>query len=402
MKGNENWNFSNLEIGDDVICSFSKDGTYYKNEIGKIRYMEIPRLICIEFENHIGGHSGGSQANRYMGKPGHCWNFYIYDSYKLTLRKVGDEEDKGVTRWWRVGGKLVKESLEIEYKCKQCGWNGVLEVLELPSIVQCPSCGTKNDVWLDGTPIPPRHKKFNKNEAHVYKLYEKLGISDAVHSSARKIYKKYNLEKLKFTDRSKLKKEIQIDTSELDEPFNKMKISLRFIFKEGKNLRGGVDRIGPDEFNLYIYHQCKNIGRTLAHELTHIHQIYLRGRHFKTNKENEPILRQSEQSPSLMSAYVRLRQKKVKTQKEFLDEIKKLPKYKRCKEIINNPGSSKKDKDIASNFIKKVDKMYPLFVNENSSENVDIKINVENKNYLIDNLIEKLSLIVKKRKTKMG
>lgn len=203
------------------------------------------------------------------------------------------------------------------------------------------------------------HNFFNKE-----KINEKLGISDAVHDSARIIYHNYNIEKYKNMDRTNLKKEIEIDTSKLKDPFNKMKISLRFIHKENKNLKGGIDRIGPNEFNLYIYSQCKNVSRTLAHELSHIHQVYLRGKHYKTDKEIEPILRKSEQSPSLMSAYTMLRQKKVKTKEEFLEAIKKLPKYKKCIAILEDPEKSKKDKQIARNFMRKVDKLYPLLVKE--------------------------------------
>jgi len=43
-------------------------------------------------------------------------------------------------------------------------------------------------------------------------------------------------------------------------------------------------------------------------------------------------------------------------------------------------------------------KKYNEFIRE--SDNLDVKINVEGKNYLVEQLIENLSLVVKKRKTK--
>jgi hypothetical protein len=218
-------------------------------------------------------------------------------------------------------------------------------------------------------------KKFNNIEDYYsylnldksYSINEKLGISDVVFETARHIYEKYNLMKYE-RDRSKIKKErIPIDTSDCQDPFNKMNIGINFFFKQGakKGVHGGVDRKDANSFELYIYQTCNNIARTLSHELDHVYQIFLRGKHYSTDKSMKSALRKSEQSPSIMSIYVQLIQKGVKNKEDFIKKLQELPKYKKYVKILNNKDQHPKNKRIAQKMIRKMHKLWDLFSEEN-------------------------------------
>lgn len=60
----------------------------------------------------------------------------------------------------RTSGK-GKIKMIIDYKCYECDYIG--EVQEVNKKVICPTCGTINDVWLEGEEPPENHKqKANK------------------------------------------------------------------------------------------------------------------------------------------------------------------------------------------------------------------------------------------------
>lgn len=99
---NESWNdidFSDLKVGDEVICTFTKFGTIYENIKGTIKFLIPFKLIGIEFEEKVKGHSGGRL--NYEGKDGHCWNFYSDDTFNLSLKKIEDENMK--IKWYKNG-----------------------------------------------------------------------------------------------------------------------------------------------------------------------------------------------------------------------------------------------------------------------------------------------------------
>jgi hypothetical protein len=203
-------------------------------------------------------------------------------------------------------------------------------------------------------------KKYND-----FILNEKLGIAEVVYKIAKDIYDKDNLKKYEERKRDHIRDTLVIDTSKLDEPFNKIELKIMFYpTKRPKKIHGGVDRISENEFNLYIYQHCNNIPRTLTHELDHIYQIFLRKKHYNTDKDMPSSLRKSEQSPTLMSIYTQLIQRGVESKEDFIEKLKKLPKYKRYIKIIDNKEASAKDKKIANKMIRKMHKMYALFTKE--------------------------------------
>jgi hypothetical protein len=252
-------------------------------------------------------------------------------------------------------------------------------------------------------------------------LNEKLGVADIVYQTAIDIYENYNLEWYQRVKRDHINKAIIIDTKNLKSPFNEMKLVLYFDNKERpKNVRGGIDRIEVNAFNVYIYYTSKNVFRTLAHELDHVYQVFLRKKHFATNKDKTPSpFRKSEESPQMMSVYALLLQKDIKSKKDFIEKLSKLPTYKKYKKILEDEKETPAHKRIAERMIKKMSKLYAFFsedikeqknikymgvLNEQdalSGKTTDIKISVqaENKN-LLQKLSDDLSLIVKKRKLK--
>jgi len=198
-------------------------------------------------------------------------------------------------------------------------------------------------------------------------LNEKLGVSDVVFETAKLIYEKYNLMEYE-NNRNNIKRERMIvDTSDFPEPFNKMKIAIIFFYKQGikKGIHGGVDRKDINAFELYIYQTCNNIARTLAHELNHIYQIYLRKKHYNTDKTMKSALRKSEQSPSIMSVYVQLLQRGIKDKNDFIEKLQDLPKYKKYVKILNDKDQPPKNKRIAQKMIRKMHKLWDLFSEEN-------------------------------------
>jgi len=197
-------------------------------------------------------------------------------------------------------------------------------------------------------------------------INERLGIADVVYRVAKDIYEKYKINRYEERDRSNVKDVIAIDTSTLEEPFSKM-LHLNIIFaptKRPKNVHGGMDRINEKSFNIYIYQHCNNVPRTLTHELDHVYQVFLKGKHYKTDKDIRSSLRKSEESPTLMSIYTQLIQRGVDSKKDFLDKLKRLPKYKKYVTILEDPKETVKHKKIAREMIKKMYKMYPLFIEE--------------------------------------
>jgi hypothetical protein len=242
------------------------------------------------------------------------------------------------------------------------------------------------------------YEQFNQS------VNEKLGISRVIYDTAKLIYDIYNLYKYEGINRDNCEDKIPINSSLLPSPFNDMILTLKFKkTKRPKHVHGGMDKINENEFDLYIYHHCNNLPRTLTHELNHIYQVFLRGKHYIKKKGESSALRKSEQSPTLMSIYTQLQQRGVTSQKDFIEKLQALPKYKKYVKIIKDPEQNKRSRYIASKMIKKMHKIYDLF-----TENLDpptgitndIKINVVGKNYIVDRLINNLSLIVKKRKMK--
>jgi len=201
-------------------------------------------------------------------------------------------------------------------------------------------------------------------ESHV--INEKLGISDVVYRTAEKIYEDYNLEWYQRAKRDNIKKAIIIDTKELESPFNEMRLVLYFDNKERpKNVRGGIDRIKAESFNVYIYYTSKNVFRTLAHELDHVYQVFLRKKHFSTDKDKTPSpYRKSEESPQMMSVYALLLQKDIKSKKDFIEKLNKLPTYKKYKKILVDEKETPEHKRIANKMLRKMDKLYGLFQND--------------------------------------
>jgi len=197
-------------------------------------------------------------------------------------------------------------------------------------------------------------------------LNEKLGVSDVVYRTAEKIYAQKNLKKweTKFS-RSNLKGKMTLDTKEYEAPFNEMNLVIHFTNNERpKNRHGGMDRIDQNTYDIYIYHHCNNVFRTLAHELDHVYQVYLKKERYKTNFAKPSVLRKSEQSPIMMSVYTQLKQRGVKSKEEFIEKLMKLPKYKKYVEILDDPKQSNKNKAVADKMIKKMHKLYAVFADE--------------------------------------
>ena len=202
---------------------------------------------------------------------------------------------------------------------------------------------------------------------------ERLGIADVVFRTAKFIYERYDIDKYEGFNKQNFDKvpvsnliTIKLDTSEMESPFNEMELNLIFRKTDRpKKVHGGMDRIKENVFNLYIYHNCNNIARTMTHELDHIYQVFLKKKSYKTNRDKPSLLRKSEESPTIMSIYIQLLQHGVTSKDDFIEKIQKLPKYKNYMKIIDSKESKWKDKRVADNMIRKMYKLWDLFNPEN-------------------------------------
>lgn len=61
------------------------------------------------------------------------------------------------SRYRAVLAEASPQPLLVMHVCMECSFDG--EVLTAGGKITCPTCGTQNDVWLEGTAPPPTHKR---------------------------------------------------------------------------------------------------------------------------------------------------------------------------------------------------------------------------------------------------